>query len=108
MKYLIVPALALSALTATVSAETNVTTSEGYKLVGDMKFSSFCKAVLNDDVLLLKHSLARKVGSVASSRRDVLRKLIAEDGMTCDGASLVDFAKQREATEVHAYILQQS
>lgn len=108
MKYLIVPVLTLAAFTATAETGSKSGVSEGYKLVGDMQFSSFCRAVLNDDLMLLKHSVARKVGSVASSRKDVLRKLISEDGMTCGGTGLVEFAKQRDATEVHAYLVQQS
>lgn len=105
MKTLILATLAM----ASASTMANDVKPSRYKLVGDMDYSSFCKAVLQDDVALLKTSLIRKVGVVASSRKDVLRKILSpQDGMTCAGSNLMDFAKTRQADDVYAFLVQQS
>ncbi|MBC3765847.1 hypothetical protein [Neptunicella marina] len=110
MKYLLIGLLALSSGAAMAKVKMPEATSnvKAVKFVGDLKFSAFCKAVITDDLALFRTSIARQVGTVASNRKDVLRKLTSEEqGMTCAGSSLVEFAKQRDADEVHAFIVQQ-
>ncbi|MDN4502089.1 DUF3718 domain-containing protein [Alteromonadaceae bacterium BrNp21-10] len=94
----------LSAFTASASMES----TPKFKLIGDMNYSKFCKAVLEDDISMFKYSLMKKVGMVASTRAGVLRKLVSADGMTCAGENLLTFAKTRDAQEVYAYLVQNS
>ena len=53
---------------------------------------------------MLKRSLRGKVGQVAASSNDVLRKLVSADGMKCNGVDLIKFSEQREASQVSAYL----
>ena len=94
----------LSAFSASASMES----APKFKLVGDLSYSKFCQAVLEDDVDMFKYSLRKKIGTVASSRAGVLRRLVSEEGMSCAGENLLTFAKQRDAEEVYAYIAQNS
>ena len=90
-----------------VNAQAGLKADSEFRFIGDTHYSNFCKAVLMDDVSLLKRSLTQKVGELASSRRSVLRMILSESGMRCDGADLIEFSKQREATEVYAYLTDQ-
>lgn len=80
--------------------------SEQLRFAGDMDYSGFCKAVVDDDLRLLKVSVERKVGELSSTRKGVLRKLISETGMTCNGLDLVTFSQLRDAQQVYAYLTQ--
>ena len=100
MKKVLLVTLALSAF----GASAHMKSEDAYRFAGDREYSSFCKAVVTDDVKMLKRSVTNKVGLVAGSRKDVLQKLLSIDGMKCNGIDLVEFSKQREASEVHAYL----
>ncbi|RDV27404.1 DUF3718 domain-containing protein [Alteromonas aestuariivivens] len=78
------------------------------RFVGDTRFSSFCKAVVMDDVRVLRSSLARNVGRIAASQREVLRMVTSEEGLTCNGASLIEFSVQRDASSVHEFLITRS
>ena len=78
-----------------------------FKYTGDVEFAKCCQAVVTDDLRLLKSSLSRKVGVLAGSRKDVLNLLI-DEGMTCNGSDLIEFSKQRDADDVHAYLVAKS
>lgn len=80
------------------------TPDKEYRFVGDTQFSSFCKAIVMDDVKVMRTSLARGVGRIGASQRDVLRLVTAEDGLTCNGSSLIEFSLQRNAASVHRYL----
>jgi len=99
MKTIFILSITLFAL----QAEAKMGLTGKVKYAGDLNYSDFCDAVVNDDVDVLKHSVSRKVGVVASSKREVMKKLIATDGMTCNGLDLITFAQQRNATEVSKY-----
>lgn len=103
MKKVLVVILAISAFTANAHIESDDT----YRFAGDRGYSRFCEAVVTNDVGMLKRSIRSKVGSVASNRKDVLRKLLSVDGMKCNGIDLIKFSKQREASEVYAYLTEQ-
>ncbi|MCC2615536.1 DUF3718 domain-containing protein [Aestuariibacter halophilus] len=75
-----------------------------YHFVGDLRYADFCKAVVEDDVSMMRRALGRKIGTVAESRKGVLRLLTSDSGMTCNGRSLIDFTRQREAMAIHAYL----
>jgi hypothetical protein len=100
MKKILIATLAMSAFTASAHMESE----SAYRFAGDRGYSSFCKAVVTDDLKMLKRSITNKVGLVAGNRKDVLRKILADDGMTCNGIDLIEFSKQREASEVNAYL----
>jgi hypothetical protein len=100
MKKVLLVTLALSAFTASA----HMKSEDDYRFAGDQDYSGFCKAVVTDDVTMLKRGVTDKVGLVAGSRKDVLRKLLSIDGMTCNGIDLLEFSKQREASKVHAYL----
>lgn len=88
------------------SANAKMESAKSFKFSGDTDYASFCKAVITDDVELLKRSIRDKVGEVASSSKHVLQKLIAADGMKCNDVNLVEFSQQREAKAVNAYLTQ--
>ena len=93
----------LSIMLCTLQAEAKMSLTGKVKYSGDLDYSAFCDAVVNDDVNILKHSVSRKVGVIASSKKEVIQKLMATDGMTCNGLDLITFAEQRNATEVYKY-----
>ena len=99
--------LMLSALVIASSANATIET-KGTEYAGDKAYSGFCKAVVNDDLGLLKRNIVKKVGVVSDSRKGVMRKLLSETGMTCNGMDLIRFSQQREASEVYAYLNQNS
>jgi hypothetical protein len=101
MKKLLILATLISASFA--ASAHNVSKAE-VKFAGDRDFSGFCKAVLEDDVSMLKRNVRAKIGLVAPSSDEVLKRLIAEDGMQCNGADLVTFSIERDASSVHAYL----
>lgn len=100
MKKLIFVVFTLSACVANAGMKSTA----NYKFAGEMDYADFCKAVVTDDLGLLKRSIRSKVGEVAHSSKDVLRKLVAADGMKCNNTDLLEFSKQREAKDVQAYL----
>lgn len=94
------------ALLTSVSANAAMTsqTEKAYSFIGDKDYAGFCQAVVQNDVKMLKAKVARKVGEIAGSRKNVVKRLVAENGVTCNGASLVEFSKQYQADDVHAYL----
>jgi hypothetical protein len=100
MKKLVFMVFALSAF----AANAEMKSAANYKFSGDIPYADFCKAVVTDDLSLLKRSVRSKVGEVASSTKDVLRKLVSESGMKCNDTDLLEFSKQREAKDVEAYL----
>ena len=76
--------------------------------MGDTQFAGFCKAIVLDDVKVLRSSLSRNVGRIGASQREVLRLVTSEDGLTCNGISLIDFAVERDASAVREYLTSRS
>lgn len=74
------------------------------RYVGDTEYAGFCRAVVENDVTKLKSRVAHKVGKVAENRRAVVRKLVAEDGMACNGDNLIAFSEKYGADEVSSYL----
>ena len=92
-------------VSATAGAALNTDKSEkDYLFKGDVEYATFCEAVLNDDLSLLKTSIRHQLGDVASSKRSALRILLSDNGVKCDGENLVEFSIQREASNVYAYL----
>ena len=99
------------AATATVAFSINASAAAPQKdvrFVGETQFAGFCKAVINDDVRVLRSSLSRNVGRIGASQREVLRLVTSEDGLTCNGISLIDFAVERDASAVREYLTSRS
>jgi hypothetical protein len=101
MKKLIALSMALCALNASAKLGSS---DDKVKYAGDLEYSNFCEAVVKDDVNMLKRNVRSKIGLVASSSEGVLRKLIAADGMSCNGVDLVAFSEQRKASQVFKYL----
>lgn len=76
------------------------------KFSGDLDFSGFCKAVLTNDVTMLKRNIRSKVGVIATNEKGVLKRLVDQNGMRCNGEDLVSFSIQRQSPEVQAYLTQ--
>ncbi|WP_252728046.1 DUF3718 domain-containing protein [Alteromonas sp. C1M14] len=93
-----IAALAAAAAVAPVTAK-------DYRFIGDTQFAGFCKAVATDDVRALRANLSRNVGRIAATEREVLRMLTAQDGLTCNGANLIEFSVQRDASAVHDFLI---
>jgi hypothetical protein len=103
MKKVLIVILAMSAF----AANAHMKSDDNYRFVGDREYSSFCEAVMTNDLDMLKRGIRSKVGLVASNRKDVLRKLLSIDGMKCNGIDLIKFSKQRKASEVYAYLTEE-
>jgi hypothetical protein len=101
MKKLIALSMAFCALNASAKLGTSDAKT---KYAGDLAYSNFCEAVVKDDVNMLKRSVRSKIGLVASTSQRVLKKLIAADGMACNGIDLVSFSEQRKASKVYNYL----
>ena len=71
---------------------------------GDKSYASFCRAVTEDNVKLIHNSFRNKVGIVATNKKEVFRKLMDSDNLTCNGKGLVEFSKQYDASGVLAYL----
>jgi hypothetical protein len=100
MKKLIALSMALCAL----NASAKLGSPEKVKYAGDLAYKNFCKAVVKDDVNMLKRSVRSKVGLVADSKRAVLKILTAADGLECNGVDLISFSEQRKASKVYQYL----
>ena len=103
MKSLLITTMLLASFT--VSA--HLGDEDKIRYAGDLQYSGFCRAIVTDDVSLLKRSVGNKIGEVASNRRGVLAKLISDNGMKCNGKDLIKFSQQRGAKDVYAYLTQQ-
>jgi hypothetical protein len=104
-------ALNLVAATATVAFTINANAAAPQKdirFVGETQFADFCKAIVNDDVRVLRSSLSRNVGRIGASQREVLRMVTSEEGLTCNGSSLIEFSVERDANAVHEYLTSRS
>ena len=100
MKKLIALSVALCALNvnAALKSKSDVT------FKGDVEYSSFCKAVVADDVSLMKKSLRSKIGVVAGSQKRVKNILASEEGIKCNGVDLKAFSKERAAKQVSEFL----
>lgn len=94
-------------LTATAVSATE-TAPKQVRFTGDTQFASFCKAIVMDDVKVLRSSVARNVGRIGASQREVLRLITADGGLTCNGTSLIDFSIERDASAVREYLTSRS
>ena len=74
------------------------------RYVGDVAFANFCKAAVLDDVRILRSSISRQVGRIGVSEKQVVRLVTADKGLTCNGESLVNFSKRRDAKEVYSFL----
>lgn len=101
IKTTLVAIAASASFIGSVSADS---VSSGVRYIGDTQYAGFCNAVVKDDIRLLRVSVARNVGLVGASQREVLRTISAEDGVTCNGVSLIEFSKQRKADSVYQYL----
>ncbi|WP_018981537.1 hypothetical protein [Salinimonas chungwhensis] len=77
------------------------------KFEGDTAFSGFCKAVVLDDIRILRSSIQRSIGNVAANDRAVVRRITAEDGLKCNGSNLLEFSDEREARQVKSFLTAQ-
>ncbi len=59
-------------------------------------------------VRVLRSSLSRNVGRIGASQREVLRMVTSEEGLTCNGSSLIEFSVERHADAVHEYLTSRS
>lgn len=76
-----------------------------YKFVGDLKYATFCKAVIEDNVELLEKSIKRhSADQYYSSRENFLKRAFSDDGIKCNGVDLLAFSKMRDAVETYAFL----
>ncbi|WDT87813.1 DUF3718 domain-containing protein [Alteromonas sp. 009811495] len=97
--------LVSSAITFSVSA---AAPQKDVRFVGETQFAGFCKAIVNDDIKVLRSSLSRNVGRIGASQREVLRMVTSEEGLTCNGSSLIEFSVERDANAVYEYLTSRS
>ena len=102
MKLIASLSLCLSAsASAALSTDNSV---EKYRFIGDLKYANYCKAILTDDVSMMKKSIRRSVGDIAGNEKRVLRILLSDNGVKCDGESIVEFSVNRKASNIYSYI----
>lgn len=97
--------LAISPFAAASTEQDSMT--HAVKYTGDTKFASFCKAVIENSVSSIRQSANRSIGEVTPSRRGVIRVVSADDGVTCNGKTLIEFSVEKNATDVHAFLVAQ-
>ena len=95
------------AVTGLVHAEIQTAALENVKFIGDVRYAGYCKAILEDNVSAIRQVANRSVGEVAGSRRGVIRLVSSDNGVTCNGKNLVQFSLEKNATDVHAYLVAQ-
>ncbi|MDC8831235.1 DUF3718 domain-containing protein [Alteromonas gilva] len=98
---------AVLSVMSVASASADVT-ADGVRFIGDTEFAGFCKAVVKDDVRLLRTSVSRNIGLIGASQREVLKVVKAENGVTCNGVSLVEFSQSRDASNVYQFLTARS
>ncbi|WP_394223981.1 DUF3718 domain-containing protein [Alteromonas gracilis] len=103
-----VKALALTATVAFSISANAAAPQKELRFVGETQFAGFCKAVINDDIRVLRSSLSRNVGRIGASQREVLRMVTSEEGLTCNGSSLIEFSVERNANAVYEYLISRS
>lgn len=99
--------LALSTIAAVVlsnSVLAHETHDTEFVFKGDKAYASFCRAVTQDNVKLIHNSFRNKVGVVAKNKKDVVRKLLDSNNLTCNGMNLVEFSKEKSASGVLTYL----
>ena len=101
----VISAMTVSAMAAASTEDT--ASLDNVKYTGDMKYAGFCKAVLENSVDGLRLVANRSVGEVAASRRGVIRAVTADNGVTCNGKSLIEFSIEKNAGDVHAFLIAQ-
>ena len=79
-----------------------------YKFVGDKNFANFCKSAVTNNVDLFKRALSRQIGSLGFSNKEVMKKVLEADNVTCSGESLGEFFESRDASNVMSYIAEES
>jgi hypothetical protein len=99
----LVPMLSVASIKAPEKAEVQM-----YKFSGDLAFAGFCKAVLHNDVSMLRRNVSQQVGRVAATSRGVYRSLLDTDGVTCAGQDLITFSETRRADDIVAYLKQRA
>lgn len=81
-----------------------VASTSKYKYVGDTNYKNYCKSALTNNVELFKRTLSSQVGSIGSSKQEVMDKVLEAENVTCAGQGLVEFFQERGATSVINYI----
>ena len=104
MKTSIKSILATSLLVVAASSAHAAGSVKQARYVGDVAFANFCKAAVMDDVRILRSSISRQVGRIGVSEKQVVRLVTADNGLTCNGESLLNFSKQRDAKEVYSFL----
>ncbi|WP_088331301.1 DUF3718 domain-containing protein [Lacimicrobium sp. SS2-24] len=105
----IVPMLSVASVKTPVhKTHSSHSADQAYQFTGDLMFSGFCKAVIHNDVSMLRRNVGQQVGRVASTSRGVYRTVLQSDGVTCAGEDLLTFSQSRQAKDVLAYLQQQA
>lgn len=99
-KLIAVTTIALCAFNANAAMESKAKV----KFKGDTKYSSFCAAVVADDVELLNKSFRRQVGKVASTKSAVMDLIVSDNGVKCNDQTLSKFSEKRASTQVAAFL----
>ncbi|MDM7859596.1 DUF3718 domain-containing protein [Alteromonas sp. ASW11-36] len=94
-------------VTGLAQAELETAQLENVKFTGDVRYAGYCKAILENNVSAIRQFANRSVGEVAGSRRGVIRLVSSENGVTCNGKNLVEFSLEKNATDVHAFLVAQ-
>ena len=89
-------------------AEVETASTSKYQFVGDKNFKNFCKSAVTNNVDLFKRAISKQIGNLGFSKQQVMDKVLQADNVTCDGESLGEFFKSREASNVMSYIAEKS
>ena len=75
-----------------------------FSFIDDTQYTSFCKAVITNNVNLFKRAVRTQIGFLATNRKDVLEIVLDTNNVQCAGVGIVEFSEQRNATEVVEFI----
>lgn len=103
-----VKALAVTAVMACSVSANAAAPQKEVRFVGETQFAGFCKAIINDDIRVLRSNLSRNVGRIGASQREVLRLVTSEEGLTCNGSSLIEFSVERDADSIYEFLTSRS
>jgi hypothetical protein len=93
----------LSVAGVSFNASATLESTKNYKFVGDTQYAAFCEAAATDNVQLFKNNMKTQLGTLGSSRSQVLNTLLDEENFQCSGLGIVEFSKKRGANELLAF-----
>ena len=72
--------------------------------IGDNDYLMLCQSVVENDSNLFENSLNDLVGELESSKKRVLRRVLADNRVSCAGKGIEEFISARKATAIVKFL----